>query len=365
VAAPVESVAAGTGVTRAGLTRALELLGLPALAGTMVVLTIVEAMRRHELALDFRNVSPAIRGLAHGTDPYVLENVGAGGHFLWTVLAGWILLPFAYLPHGYFLVVALEVVGIAAAPVLLGVRDWRLIALALAWAATVNSVQSANITVLITVLIAAAWHDRDRVRGGLWAGLAVAVKLFAWPMLVWLAATRRWRALGVALAVQVFGLAITLPYISLRAYIHFEATVERIMAPQAITLDALTRDLGGSANAGRAVALVVGLALLWKGRKELGLVVVAMLVLSPVVWLHYFGLLVVPLALYSRSLVVWSIPILLFVVPGMGNGATWQTACALLVAGVAAGAAWFGRDRLQPTASYARPRSMTTTYRFR
>jgi hypothetical protein len=335
-------------VTGAGLRRALDLLAFPALAITMVTLTIVEALRRRELALDFRNVTPAIRGLAHGTNPYVIENVGAGGHFLWTVLAGWMLAPFAWLPHGDVLVVALEVAGVVAVPILLGVREWRLVALALAWPATVNSVQSGNITVLITVLLAASWHDRQRGRCGLWAGLAVAVKLFAWPVLVWLAATKRWRAFAVALGVQACALAMTLPYISLRTYIHFEATVDRIMAPQSITLDALTRDLGGSANTGRAVALGVGLALLWFGRKELGLVVVAMLVLSPVVWLHYFGLLVIPLALYSRSRLLWTVPILLFVVPGEGNGATWQTACALFVAGAVSGAAWFLRERRPP-----------------
>jgi multidrug efflux pump subunit AcrA (membrane-fusion protein) len=75
-------------------------------------------------------------------------------------------------------------------------------------------VQTANITVLVTVLIATMWYERKRARAGLWAGLAVGVKLFAWPVLVWLAATRRWRALGIALGVQAVGILITLPYLS-------------------------------------------------------------------------------------------------------------------------------------------------------
>ncbi len=325
--------------------RAFQLIGLPVLAVGMVGWTIVTAHRQGELAIDFKNVSPEIRGLVHGVNPFVVENVGQGGHFLWTVLAGWLLSPFAWLPYGYLLVVALEVAGVVVAALLLGVRDWRLIALALAWPATTNSVQTANITVLTTVLLAAAWHDRDRTRAGLWAGLAVGVKVFAWPALFWLAATRRWRALFVALGIQVFALLITLPYMSLGDYVRFEREVDQVMSGQAITLDALVRDLGGSPTLGRAVALIVGLAVLWKGRRDLGWVVVAMLVLSPVVWLHYFGLLLIPLALWSSSLLVWCIPLLLFLVPGLRNGETWQTALALGVLAVAPGAAWIRSGR--------------------
>ena len=227
--------------------------------------------------------------------------------------------------------------------------------MALIWPATVNSVQTANITVLVTVLIAAMWHERGRARAGLWAGLAVAVKLFAWPVLVWLAATRRWRALGIALAVQVFGVLITLPYISIGDYVRFELEVDRIMASQALTLDALVRDLGGTPTEGRAVALAVGLAILWKGRRNLGWVVVAMLVLSPIVWLHYYGLLIVPLGLWSRRLLVWCIPLVLFVVPGQGNGVTWETAAALVAVFAVVATAWLSREDVPSETYQARP----------
>lgn len=330
--------------SNAGLLRALQRILLPFLALAVTVLNISEAHRRGDLAIDFKAVSPEIRGLVMGVNPFVIENVVEGGHFLWTVLAGWMLSPLAWMPHGYLIVVALEIVGIIGALGLLGVRDWRLYLIVLIWPTTVGSIQTANITVLVTVLIAAAWHDRARARVGLWVGLAVGVKLFAWPLLVWLAATRRWRALGLALAIQVFGVLITLPYISLGDYIRFEREVDRVMAGQAITLDALIRDLGGSPILGRVVTLAVGLLVLWFGRRDLGWVVVAMLILSPVVWLHYFGLLVIPLGMWSTSLLVWCIPITLFVVPGMLNGSTWQTAVGLLVLGVAPVAAriWRG-----------------------
>jgi hypothetical protein len=334
-----------TAITRSGLRRTAELIGLPLLAIAALAGSVVEQRRLGNLGVDFRDVTPFIRGLAHGTNPYVTEGVGAGGHFLWTVLAGWLLAPFAWLPHGYVLVVALEGIGVVVAALLLGVRDWRFIALAIAWPTTANSVVTGNISVLVLVFLAAAWCDRGRARGGLWAGLAVAVKLFAWPVLVWLAATRRWRALGLAALVQCVAFLITLPYISPAGYVRFELNVERIMAPQSLTLDALVRRLGASPTEGSALALVVGLGILCAGRKNLGWVTISMLVLSPVVWLHYYGLLLIPLALWSTSLLVWSLPLLLFLVPGQGNGALWQTALALgILASVAVAGSGLGAN---------------------
>jgi hypothetical protein len=336
--------------------RALQYVGLPVLAIVLNVAMILRAIHRHGLGLDFTHVSPAIRGLVHGADPYVIENVNEGGHFLWTILAGWILAPFAWLPHGYLLVVAFELVGMVLAALLLGLRDIRLIALSLAWPATLVSVQTGNITVLVAVLLAAAWHERGRSRAGIWAGLAVGVKLFAWPVLVWLVATRRWRALALALSVQVFTLLITLPYTSLGEYVRFERAVDHVMSGESITLAALVRQHGGSTRVGTAVALVVGLAVLWKGRRDLGWVVVAMLVLSPVVWLHYYGLLLIPLALWSPPLWVWSLPMLLFVGPGRDNGGPVRTALVLGVAAATVAAAWVWRKRGAVPAEAARGR---------
>jgi len=334
---------------RRDLLRALEVVGLSALPASVLAVAVVEAQRTGVLAIDFRNVSGPIRGLPHGSDPYVLANVGEGGHFLWTILAGWLLLPLTLIPGGYVLLVALEAAGVAAAALLLGVRDWRLIAVALAWPATVNSVQTGNITVLVLVLLAATWHDRDHARAGLWAGLAVAVKLFAWPVLVWLVATRRWRAVAAAGAVQAVALMMMLPYTSVSEFERFERQVDRAMAGQAITIAALARYLGTTPAIALTLTLILGLTILWFGRRDLGWVVVAMLVLSPVVWLHYYGLLMIPLALWTTSLAVWFLPLLLLVAPGHGNGGTaWRTAASLSVATLVVMAAWEARRTRRP-----------------
>ena len=72
---------------------------------------------------------------------------------------------------------------------------------------------------------------------------------------------------------------------------------------------------------------VLGLA--WR-RRSFGLAIAAALVLSPIVWRHFFVLLLVPLALSRpRFDAVWLIPIGLWVGDGTFNGAPWQTACVL------------------------------------
>jgi hypothetical protein len=61
----------------------------------------------------------------------------------------------------------------------------------------------------------------------------------------------------------------------------------------------------------------VGVLALALYRRSFGLVVVASLVLSPIVWLHYFVLLVVPIALrWPRLAAAWLIPLLLWIFPG-------------------------------------------------
>ncbi len=87
---------------------------------------------------------------------------------------------------------------------ILSVRDWRVFGVVLGSAAVIGAVGVGTLTPVLLLLLAVAWRWRDRawvVAGSL--ALAIALKLFLWPLVVWLAATRRWTAaLGtVALAV--------------------------------------------------------------------------------------------------------------------------------------------------------------------
>ena len=60
-------------------------------------------------------------------------------------------------------------------------------------APVIDSVRIGTLTPVLLLLVAVAWRWRDRrwVASGALAA-AIAFKLFLWPLVVWLLATRRW-----------------------------------------------------------------------------------------------------------------------------------------------------------------------------
>jgi hypothetical protein len=76
-------------------------------------------------------------------------------------------------------------------------------ALLLCWHPFWEELGMGQINTLLLVLLAAAWRDlragRD-VRGGVWLGLMLALKMMAWPLAVYLLLERRWRAAAAVAA---------------------------------------------------------------------------------------------------------------------------------------------------------------------
>jgi len=86
----------------------------------------------------------------------------------------------------------------------------------------------------------------------------------------------------------------------------------------------------GTVLALAVVAGVVALARRGDDRRSFGLAAVAMIVASPIVWLHSFALLLAPVAVLRPRLgAAWLVPIAMVVTSGTGNGHPWQTAVAL------------------------------------
>ena len=87
------------------------------------------------------------------------------------------------------------------------------------------------------------------------------------------------------------------------------------------------------------VAAAVSLAVIYVGffrrqeREAMVLAILLMLVASPLVWTHYFALLLVPLALTRpRLTALWAAPILIWVCPPKAGVAGWQEALVWIVA---------------------------------
>jgi hypothetical protein len=107
-----------------------------------------------------------------------------------------------------------------------------------------------------------------------------------------------------------------------------------------------------SLAAGGALAVVLAARGADGDRRAFAVAIAASLAATPVLWMHYFVLLFVPIALYrSRLSAVWFAPLLLWLTPTThSHGNLWRIALALGVVAFVAIATIFGRPRTRPTA---------------
>ena len=334
--------------------RTARSLLVPAPAG-MLALFVVGAIRDHAVAADLVDAYlPAAHAVLHGHSPYAtsVAELTSGTAYVYPPLTAWLLAPLVGLglPAIETVAVMLMLASVAGALGLLGVRDGRCYLVVLLWLPVLSAVQTANIDLPLLLVVAALWRFRERTLvAGLLAGLAVALKLFAWPLLLWLAATRRFSA-AAAGAVTALVLVVTswapIGFSSLVGYPSMLDTVEHAERGGSYTLAALLAP-EFSWGAATAAGLLAGLAVLslacrvaWNGdeRRALSLAVLAMLMLSPIVWLDFFALLVAVVALRRPAFGrLWLVPLVFWLDPAVGNGAPWQTALGLLVLGLAVG----------------------------
>jgi hypothetical protein len=306
-------------------------------------------LKRHTLALDFEHAYlPAARAVLDGHSPYPLVSVAQAfprTAFVYPPLTAYLATPFTVLPPTAREVLAstLVILGVAGILRLLGVRDWRCYMIVFLWVPVYSAIQIANVTVLLTLVVAFVWRYRHKTAAlALAVGFVLALKLFLWPLLVWLLATRRVRAaagaVGVALALIVVPWA-GIGFKGMGGYPHLLRVLARAEREDQYTIAAVL-SRATSWRVAELVGIAVGIAVLALAvraakdeRRSFVLSIAAALVISPLVEMHYFVLLLVVLALYRpRFGWVWAAPILLWVGPQVAHGVSWRTAAALGVA---------------------------------
>ena len=219
-----------------------------------------------KFALDFhRQYWPVGGRVLDGLSPYDLEwmDIQREIAFPYGPVAALLFVPFALLPQGVADVVFM-LLCIGAVPLtlrVLGVRDWRVYGICFLWVPVVHGWTTANVSLLIGLGVALMWRYRDRaLLAGLVVALAVSVKLFAWPLGIWLLATRRYAAFGYAL---LCGLAMNLAawavigFDQLGAFVELLGLVTDREEPRSISILAVALDHG----AGRSLAYALTLAL--------------------------------------------------------------------------------------------------------
>ena len=298
---------------------------------------------------DWEIFRSAAREVVHGRSPFSTADPAALAHndkFVYPPITALLLTPLAVLPDEasrvLILLVALGCVPLALR--LLGVRDWRCYGLALLTAPVLDTVSLGALSSAMLLGIAAVWRYRDRryVAGPITA-LTAVTKLFAWPLFVWLVATRRFRTALVSAALAVVLLVggwAAIGFADLGNYPHLLRVLSRVEAAQSYSLVGLLR-LGGGAATALTGVLVLGVvaAVVFAARgadgdrRSLAVAVAGALLATPVLWLHYLVLLFVPIALARPRLsAIWFAPLAFWVTPlAHSNGSIWRTCFALAV----------------------------------
>jgi Glycosyltransferase family 87 len=331
------------------------LFGVLPVLSTAFIMDI--AIRGHAFAVDFHNGEwPAGLRILHGLTPYFDPHsaavLSAGSPhpavtpMVYPALGALLCAAFALLPHTVadITFTALDMSAVLVALRLVNVRDWRLYGLVLMWPPVITGWQTANITLLLVLGLAAVWRYRDRaLLSGLILAALISIKVILWPLGLWLLATRRYMAVTYALASALVLNVIAwgvLGFGELPRYLRVLQAFDHAGERRAYSTFSLALHLGASRTAasvlGLALASIVAAVCFVVGRRgrdrvAFALCVAVALLATPIIWLHYFALLAVPLALLRpRFSPVWLLPLVLLVCPST-SPATWQIVLALSV----------------------------------
>ena len=230
--------------------------------------------------------------------------------------------PLALLPATAASLVWLVVLAavVVVAMWILEVRDWRCLVLAATSPVVVHGLWFGNLTLFLLLPLALAWRYRDRATvAGVALGVAVAGKLFVWPLVVWLLLTRRFKAAAWAVGSAVVLLIGAWALVGFQGFLEYPRllrAVQDVYAVRSVSLSTVAGALGASVPVAVALAAVAGLACLalaaWLvrqpdgDRRAFAIVVAACILSSPIVWPNYAALLFVPIAItWPRLAPVW------------------------------------------------------------
>jgi hypothetical protein len=333
-------------------------IGLLGIAPVVLALVVIAGAIGNRYAFDFHGALwQAARDVLDGRNPYppaTHAGIAPGDRFVYPPPVAILLIPLGALPFpiAAAIVTVVLIAAVAATLAVLGVRDWRCYGAAYLSIAVLHDIRLGALTPLLALGLALTWHWRARARAAVPLALIVVAKLFLWPLGVWLVATGRfrvaWRSAALAVGASALGWAI-IGFAGLADYPQLLRVLADDEQGRGYSLVSAGLALGLGPGAARAAAAAVGaglIALCWReGRRgfderSLALALAAALALSPIVWLHYFVLLLVPIALARRTFgAIWLIPALFWITPFEENfGADWRIAAGIAIAAAALGA---------------------------
>jgi len=301
---------------------------------------VVYLLRLDVIPVDFHVYRQAAEEVARGDSPYPW--------FAYPPLSALGAVPFTVLSTAAadFAVKALLILCVLAILAVLDVRDWRCYPMALLWPAVSAAVQTGNITIPLALAAAVVWRVRERpFLAGLSLGASVAAKFLFWPLWVWLVAVGRCGAAVWSIAASVAVTLATWAIVDFGALFGYPDRLRQLnddTTGTGYTLGTFAQDLGAGATtaqaltAGLAISLLAAVIISGRRGNEMRsfvLAIGAVLACSPILWLHYFAILLVPVAVVRPRLgAIWFVPLAMWGFgAGTGNGSTASTAVVLAV----------------------------------
>lgn len=319
---------------RKAIIRVVPLLALGVLPLIAYVVMFSIARGNGSLAVDFHNeIYPEAQELLRGDNPFptVTADLSHGSNFIWPPLAGYVAAPLTLLspPAADIVVVLLGIACFGAALWTVGVRDWRVYGASALWAPVIGEIRTAHYSLILCLLVAIVWRTRNRAAvAGLTLGIAIGLKFFLWPLILWLASLRRWREAGIAAGVAATWLLLLLPFIGILEYARILRRLGAAFDQDGFTPYGLLVQAGTPSPAARIVSVAIGIAciIVASRRRSFALFIAAALLLSPIVWLDYFALAAIPLAVVRPTFSwIWLLPVLTWGILAAGAGiGHWQ-----------------------------------------
>lgn len=291
---------------------------------------------------DFHTFWLASRLLLHGHSPYpsaipkVAPADGRYEFFVYPPPFAAALAPLAALPFDAAAAVwTVLLIGCVGGSLrLLGAGGWRCYGVAFGSLPVLSSLRLGAAEPLLLLALAVAWRHRDRWPiAGTAIGAAMIVKPLLWPMIFWLLLTRRWKAAAAAALGSAVLTALTWAAIGFRGLAGYPGLVRgltRLDGMQGYSLIAVADrlDLPDSQLSWLAIAVPLALGVLAlnlgrAGSRDLdrGLYCAGVeiaLVLTPVLWLHYFALLLAPAVLLRNTLgIEWTLLLVFWLSPDL------------------------------------------------
>jgi hypothetical protein len=202
--------------------------------------------------------------------------------------------PLSWLP---FEVAMLAFTGLAAAALiggmwLLGTRSSAAFGLVLMAPPVWTGLKLGNIVPFLILGCALCWRWRDRpFLGGVALAATAVLKVFLWPLWLWLLFTRRYRAAIVAAIASVVMLVAGWAVFGFADVLNYPQLVMNVAKLEQGHSLSLVR-LGGEWLAVSVFVLLIAI-----GRRSFSVMILASLALTPLIWPQTLQILLVPLAL--------------------------------------------------------------------